>query len=104
MPIDFIYSEVGKKYRKEEFPILLDLLREQLSGRWVAVLTGVDEKGIPFYVAGTDGTISARKISEKISEITGSQGGGSDRLAKGGGGDPAKFSQVKEALEHFIKE
>src|SRR3989338_5549297 len=100
---NFIFYNVGGMYQKEEVPLILDFLREKLSGQWVVALGGNDEVGKLFYVVGTDGTVSAREVSGTIAEITGGQGGGSDRIARGGGGDPSKWSQAEEAVIRLIK-
>lgn len=103
--VNFIYYDVGKNYSKDQVPKLLDSVRKQQSSPdWVTILKGTDEGGQIYYVAGAGGTISARKISSKIGEITGSQGGGSDRMTKGGGGDPEKWPMVKEVVEKLIRE
>ena len=86
---NFIFYNVGGTYQKEEVPQILDFLKQKLSGQWVVALGGSDEVGKLFYVVGTDGTISAREVSGTIAEITGGQGGGTDRMAMGGGGELA---------------
>ena len=102
--VHFIYYDVGNSYSKEEVPLFLDLFRQKLRDKWVAAVGGVDEEEKLFYVAGTDGSISAKEISSILNRETGSQGGGSDRLAKGGGGDPEKVSRAIDVLEKWIKE
>ena len=103
--IHFIYYDVGHNYLKDQVPTLLDLFRkQQVSPEWVTIFKGTDEEGRPYYVAGTGGRISAKKISSTIGEITGSQGGGNDSIVKGGGGDPEKWPMVKEVVEKLIRE
>ena len=103
--VNFIYYDVGKNYSKDQVPRLLDFVRKQQSSPdWVTIFKGIDEEGQIYYVAGTSGTISAREISSEIGEITGSQGGGSDRMAKGGGGDPSRWPMVEDAVAKFLKE
>ncbi|MBI4436759.1 MAG: alanine--tRNA ligase [Candidatus Omnitrophica bacterium] len=88
----------------EEAVTTIDFLRKDPKIQpWVSVLGGSDKEGSLFYVVGTDGTISAKKISPEVDEITGSHGGGTDLLAKGGGGDPQKWDDAMKAVEKRIK-
>ncbi|MFH1857647.1 MAG: alanine--tRNA ligase [Candidatus Omnitrophota bacterium] len=100
----YYYADASSFYRKEDFPIAIDILRAQRSGSWIAVLKGEDDDGKPFYVVGSDGTVGARAALSKIAEITGSQGGGTDRLAKGGGGDSQKWPSAVDAVKKLIEE
>jgi len=83
----------------------IDFLRKDKKIQpWVSVFGGVNQEGNFFYFVGTDGTMSAKEISPVIDEITGSHGGGSDRLVKGGGGEPQKWPDAIKAIEKRIAE
>lgn len=101
--VHFIYYNVEKDYTKEQVPALIDLYRQQQRVPWITILSGVDEEGKLFYVMGSDGTLSARQVSPILNRVTGSQGGGSDRMAKGGGGDPAKMIRAVDAVKAWIE-
>ena len=103
--VNFIYYDVGKNYSKDQVPRLLDFVRKQQSSPdWVTIFKGTDDEGQAYYVAGSSGAISAKKISSALREITGSQGGGNDHMVKGGGGDPSKWSLAEEAVKKWIEE
>ncbi len=101
--IYFVPYEV-RDYSKEEIPTLLDLYRRQQDGKWNTFFYTVDDDGKLFYVTGSDGTISARDISKVLNEVTGSKGGGSERIAKGGGGDPEEVPRAVDAVKKWIAE
>ena len=100
--VHFIYHNFGEDYRRDEVLSLLDGLRGKLSDNWLAVLSG-NEKGRPFYVVGSSGTIRATEISPILNQTLGAKGSGHDRIAQGGGGDPSKWPSAIDAVKRFIE-
>jgi len=101
--VHFVYRSLGRGYSREEATSLLDLYRQQEKGSWVTFLEGKDEEGKFFYVVGSDGRVSARDVSSAFNQATGTNGGGSPTLAKGGGGDLKKVESGIHSIKKLIE-
>ncbi len=103
--LHFSFGEAEEFYEDREQAItVLDHLRQTQRGKWLSALGGLDEGGKLFYVVGGDGSVNAKEALLAINRVVGGQGGGSERLAKGGGGDPKKWPEAKEAVKKLIEE
>jgi len=88
-----------------EFLIEVGNALEELDGDVVAVMLSAPQGR--FLVKAGEGAISkgvhAGKLTTKVAEVIGGQGGGQSYFGQGGGGDPEKFKKADKAIKKALK-